>query len=278
MENLPNQEFYIGWQPKASVEQRRFLRTIMVWLMVCIGLIVSAFVIFEKDFSGARFEYGIPTRITGILTTSPVPMISADLGSDLKQNPINQQILLVGAGKHGADGMINQIELAIGTTLELKRVSLTGYLIYHDGHVLMEVNEIHPEKTNSTDINKPLVLTGEAYGTISGEISDPKCFFGVMKPGEGKPHLSCAARCIAGGIPPVLKSLDSKDNAHYYIIVDHDGEPVNAAILPYVGDRVFLRGKIKTSDDWQFIFLDQKEAIWRVPDEMVLDKITCAGM
>lgn len=277
MENLPNQEFYIGWQSNASVEQRRFLRKFILLLMVCISLIAIAFVVFEKDFSSARFAYGIPTRITGILTTSQVPMINVELGSDLKQNPINQQILLVGPGKHGADAIIHQMELATGTSLELKRVSLTGYLIYHDGHALMEVNEINPEETNSTDLNKPLMLSGEAYGTISGEISDPKCFFGVMKPGEGKPHLSCAARCIAGGIPPVLKSIDSKDRAHYYIIVDHDGKPVNAAIIPFVGDRVFLRGKIKSCGDWQFIFLDQKEAIVRVPDEMVLDKITCAG-
>ena len=43
---------------------------------------------------------------------------------------------------------------------------------------------------------------------VKGEIVDPKCFFGVMKPGEGKPHKDCAIRCILGGIPPVLKVTD----------------------------------------------------------------------
>ena len=37
--------------------------------------------------------------------------------------------------------------------------------------------------------------------TLKGEIIDPKCYLGAMKPGGGKTHKACAMRCIAGGIP-----------------------------------------------------------------------------
>ena len=40
---------------------------------------------------------------------------------------------------------------------------------------------------------------------LKGEIYDPKCAFGAMKPGFGKPHRSCAIRCISGGVPPILR-------------------------------------------------------------------------
>ena len=112
-------------------------------------------------------------------------------------------------------------------------------------------------------------------GTISGEIADPKCFFGVMKPGDGKTHLACAARCIAGGIPPVLKRTIGNDQAAYYIILDHQGRPVNTAILPYVGDHVFIKGQIKSSGDWKFIFLEEGKSITRVSKELALGSIMC---
>ncbi|MGB3078687.1 MAG: hypothetical protein WBB31_06375, partial [Saprospiraceae bacterium] len=162
-----------------------------------------------------------------------------------------------------------------GGQLDFSNVTISGFLIYHDGHTLMEVKELVPANPDKAPSTIPFTMSGEAYGSISGEIADPKCFFGVMKPGFGKPHLSCAARCIAGGIPPVLKSSTASGEAHYYIIVDHDGNPCNYSILPFVGDRVFLHGRIKTSGDWQFIFVDDLDKIVRVPDEMAYEGITC---
>ena len=81
-----------------------------------------------------------------------------------------------------------------------------------------------------------------------GEIVDPKCYFGVMKPGEGKPHRSCAIRCIAGGIPPVfaIKNADSD-----FVILT--GENINEEIIPLVGDAVQLEGEVIEVADWKIM-------------------------
>ena len=39
---------------------------------------------------------------------------------------------------------------------------------------------------------------------LRGEIVDSKCYLGVMNPGEGTVHRDCAARCLSGGLPPML--------------------------------------------------------------------------
>ena len=55
--------------------------------------------------------------------------------------------------------------------------------------------------------------------TLRGEIVDIKCYLGVMKPAHGKPHRSCAARCISGGIPPVLMVKDRDGDTNYLLLV-----------------------------------------------------------
>ncbi len=270
-----NEEFYIGWQPMAPGAQSRFVRNVTLFILICILFIASAFVYFQKGFSTSTFEYGDVTTISGMLTMTPFPMLSVNLGMDMDGQMVVQQVLLVGEGKHGAESYIHKVEKQTGGKLDFSNVTLSGFLIYHDGHTLMEVKELVPSNMDKLSSAIPFTMSGEAYGTISGEIADPKCFFGVMKPGYGKSHLSCAARCIAGGIPPVLKSSTATGEVHYYIIVDRDGHPANTSLLPFVGDRVLLLGKIKSSGDWQFIFVDDPDKIVRVPDVMAYEEITC---
>ena len=92
-------------------------------------------------------------------------------------------------------------------------------------------------------INLSDLQTTKQLGTIAikGEIVDPKCFFGVMKPGEGKPHKDCAIRCILGGIPPVLKVTNEEGRQNYYLIVGANGEKMNEAVQDYVGAQVHRR-------------------------------------
>ena len=49
--------------------------------------------------------------------------------------------------------------------------------------------------------------------TLTGEIVDTKCHFGVMKAGEGKVHRECAVRCISGGAPPGFLARDRSGEA-----------------------------------------------------------------
>jgi hypothetical protein len=110
----------------------------------------------------------------------------------------------------------------------------------------------------------PLLPVKLGSGAVLGEITDPKCLFGVMKPGEGKPHRSCAARCIAGGIPPVLKTTAPDGQTQYYLLAGEKGQPVNAEILPYVGESVQVCGDIYRVGDWLLLYKDAEKTPWRV--------------
>jgi hypothetical protein len=66
-----------------------------------------------------------------------------------------------------------------------------------------------------------------------------------MKPAEGKPHRSCAIRCIAGGIAPVFVVENS---AFDFVILD--GKNINDEILALVGDHIQLKGDLTEIDDW----------------------------
>ncbi len=69
-----------------------------------------------------------------------------------------------------------------------------------------------------------------------------------MKPGEGKPHRSCAIRCIAGGIPPVF-AIKNADND--FVILT--GENINEEIIPIVGDALQLEGEVIEVADWKIM-------------------------
>jgi hypothetical protein len=90
---------------------------------------------------------------------------------------------------------------------------------------------------------------------VKGEIVDPKCFFGVMKPGEGKPHKDCAIRCILGGMPPVLKVMDNEGKQNYYLIVGPHGEKMNEAVRNYVAIPVTIHANAVQYDDWTVLYV-----------------------
>ena len=89
--------------------------------------------------------------------------------------------------------------------------------------------------------------------TFQGEIIDPKCYFGVMKPGKGKIHRSCAARCISGGIPPVLATTNNNNIAEYYLITDANGNAIHEAILPFIGKPSEITGIVEKMEDWYLL-------------------------
>ena len=89
--------------------------------------------------------------------------------------------------------------------------------------------------------------------SIQGEIIDPKCYFGVMKPGYGKIHRSCAALCIAGGMPPVLVSAAESGEEAYFLLTDLKGKPIHKDILPYIGQPALINGEVEQIGDWKLM-------------------------
>jgi hypothetical protein len=241
----PDNEFYVGYFPKAPIKiASATKRVIAILFTVMIG--VAAIIALEqKQFSSANFEYGLVTVLDGYLFTKPVPHLQVPLGKDISNTELYQTILLVGSGKAGASDFIFS-QSASDKKMEGVKVRLTGSLIYGHGKTLLQVEEASTLEYLEGKLAARSVAAEQEEISVSGEIVDPKCFFGVMKPGEGKSHRSCAIRCIAGGIPPVFKS----DSSGYFLLVNENNEAVSSEIVNIVGDHISLTGVAVYWNDW----------------------------
>jgi hypothetical protein len=256
---MNNSEFYIGWMPKAPTGFAKHVKRILLILFtvaVIVGYLLSTS---QKKFSTASFEFGKLTEIKGVYYNSPVPMLKV-----FDKNNLSITIPLVGYGKHGAETASMELEKEKKVSLDGKEVTLKGTLIYGDGKTLLQVDKNeNPIVTIGSESTARLQQKDLGIQTIRGEIIDPKCYFGVMKPGEGKVHRDCAIRCILGGIPPVLHVQNEKGESNYYLLLGPNGEKMNEAVQDFVAEPVSIEAKVVQQDDW-IILYTSKESIKRV--------------
>jgi hypothetical protein len=215
--------------------------------------------IHQKKFSTANFEFGKTTEVKGVYYNSPVPMLKV-----FDKNNLSITLPLVGYGKHGAETAIMELEKEKAVSLNGKEVTLKGTLIYGDGKTLLQIDK-NDDPVVNIGPGSTIQLQQKDLGTqtIRGEIIDPKCYFGVMKPGEGKVHRDCAIRCILGGIPPVLHVQNEKGESNYYLIVGPNGEKMNEAVQDLVAEPVSIEARVVQQDDWIILFTG-KEGIKRI--------------
>lgn len=253
-----NNEFYIGWMPKAPQGFARHVKRVLLTILPVVLLTGATLAWLQKRFSTASFEFGKLTEVTGVYFKDPVPMLRVNAGNDIWGNASYISIPLVGYGKHGANGIIREIEIEHKTSLDHKQVTLKGTLLYTDGRTIMQVS--------SNDIASVKIIPGRAAETatvqkdlgfrkVKGEIIDPKCYFGVMKPGEGKVHRDCAIRCILGGIPPMMHVWNDKGESNYYILVSSTGIDINKAVQDYVAEPVELEARLVQYGDWTLMYV-----------------------
>ncbi len=251
-------DFYIGWQDKAPPIYATAVRWIIGALVVLVPVLAGLLVWQQRGFSDAVFEYGTLTELDGQLIRQPVPFLRVRTKNSPPDAPVYERILLIGNGKHGADSTIRQWETRYGP-LTGKNLRIRGTLIHHEGHTALELSEeadalLSLPIPKTPTLNPADKLLGAA--TLQGEITDPKCFLGVMKPGDGRPHRSCAVRCIAGGIPPLLwvRGGDGREQGH--LLVGTNGKPLNNRILADVGRVVRVTGRLRQADNWLILYVD----------------------
>lgn len=250
-------DFYVGYMPNAPKRHTKVIRAFILTLGILLISLATFLVLSQRGFKDSSFELGQWTEVEGILSMAPVPLLKVEAGTDFSGKSIYQSILLIGFGKFGAEPTLEKMEAAQGQTLLGKKLKLRGTLIYYDGKTLMELTEgagalIAVEE--APPIQEKVQILGKVQ--LKGEIADPKCFFGVMKPGEGKPHLSCAVRCISGGIPPVLKTENIEGETNYFLLRGPNGEAINKEILDKVGIAVSLSGALEQVGDWAVLKLE----------------------
>ena len=247
-------DFFIGYSEEMPSSNAKFLKKLIIPLFVLIPVLVFAIVFFQKPFNNHLFEFGTITTITGTYYDSPIPMVIVDKNGGLADS-LSRDVVLVGYGKFGAKGIINNIEKDKGP-LNGKKIEIAGTLIHGDGKTLMELSEEEAslKKVIENAAISPEVIVQKTDISLSGEIIDPKCYFGVMKPGEGKIHKSCAIRCISGGIPPMLKIKGNQNR--YYILLDESGKAINKQVLPYVAEQISISGKTNKFSNWDVLYIN----------------------
>ena len=235
-------ELYVGYLPAMARPLARFLRPRVAALALCAAALSAALAATQGDFGPGVFEFGTRRTFEGLVAREPVPMLLLRRPGLVSERGAFSRFLLVGEGKRGAGREI--------AGLEGRLVRLEGTLIWRDGATLIEVvsGSVTP-LAEAAPLGQP--DQGEVLGTFTlrGEIVDSKCFLGVMKPGEGKTHRSCAIRCILGGIPPVLAVREPDGTATYLLLVGPDGEPINERIVDRVAEPVEARGSVERQGD-----------------------------
>ncbi len=251
--------FYIGWMPNAPAAYSKHVRKVIIALILLVPAVAIALAFSQKKFSTSIFEFGQLTAIKGIYLQQPVPSLKVISSKDIMGNFTYITIPLVGYGKFGAGGAIAQIEKQNNISLNKKLVTLKGSLLYSDGKTLLQVDvNDHPLVQVDTNSGNPEYLPKVTdLGTINirGEVLDPKCYFGVMKPGHGKPHRDCAIRCLLGGISPVFYVRNAEGQSNYYLMLGEHGEKINEQLQDFVADPVQLEAHAKQYDDWIVLFV-----------------------
>ncbi len=271
--------FFIGWSGK---NKKSVLSTSKIIAFSLVGLlIITSFVLVNQQRRNSTFQidYNQVKQMEGWLQKKPVPMLTIVDGKDQNGNPLFKSILLVDAFKKGAG---EAVEKVLGGA-DKKYVRLTGYLSNnyiscggmandssHDclslctqciigttQFPLMEIeNGSYSFKAVAAPFELPAIAPINKTDTvISGEIIDPKCYFGAMNPGQGKTHLSCAVRCISGGIMPVLK-YEKNGEEHYAILMGANAEAINKKVCKYIGMPVVVKGKKAMVNNWEILYTD----------------------
>jgi hypothetical protein len=239
-----NDEFYVGYLP-VPAGQSCFLRRIVAVLLLGVATIGVAFAIGQRDPGPAVWQSDSVQTFNGVVRLHPYPTLEMSSPGGRVTS-----LLLVDQGKRGVLDRVRD--------LDGRHVSVHGHRLQRESLQLIELADEANPITIAGELAAP--ASGPAVRpdrvTLQGEIIDPKCHGGTMKPGDGKTHKACAVLCIRGGIPPIFASPLTDGSLRYYVILDRDGRPLSGesleAILPFVADPVQVIGDIgHDGDHWQ---------------------------
>lgn len=241
-------DFYVGYLPQAPPPIGQFVRRAVVLLVVGAGSLALVLAFLQQPFDPGRFEFGIERDFEGRLVTRPYPAleVAVDDGS-------SASFFLVSLGKHGAANAYAAPDVL--EALDGRRVRARGTLIERQGQAMIELVDRGLQDLESRDTASSVARDGPGdtpeigignlgMQTLRGEIVDSKCFLGVMKPGRGKAHRACAALCIRGGIPPMLRVETLAGEYRNFLLTDQHGKPVHDRVLDLVAEPVEITGRV----------------------------------
>lgn len=249
MATSPGDDFFIGWLPTPT-SYASFLRSIAILALVAAATTAGVVTGFQRDPGPAQWETDEERTFDGVAFAEPYPMLRV---SSTQSSDGPRTFLLVESGKLGAR---DRVRAVAGDQGEGKPVRARGAVLHRDGRWMLELMEGEDGMRALAGVPTPRPARQQvsAQVTLSGEIIDPKCYLGAMKPGGGKTHKACAALCISGGIPPMFVTRDANNRETFYLLATPNGGPANEMVLPFVGDHVSVTGRLEKMDDLLILY------------------------
>lgn len=248
---MNEQDFYVGYESAAPAGVARFVRRLIGLALPLTPVLSGLVVLLHQPFDSGTFEYGVIRELEGVLREKPVPALLLQRPGRLAANgSAATGLLLVAPGKHGAGALVSG--------LGGQWVGLRGSLIYRAGTTMLEVEreEIGARARATPTAVESVPVADLGHHVLRGEIVDSKCYLGVMKPGRGKTHRSCAVRCISGGIPPALIVADDDGVQTLLLLVGEQGQSLHAEILDYVSEPIEITGWVRRHGDRLILYSD----------------------
>lgn len=237
-------EFFVGYLDSMGSGTQKSLKRFVGFSALALVIVASIFAVFQALSSNSAFDFDTATKVSGIYHESPYPMLRVQL-----EEGLSKDILLLGFGKYGANKYLKSLKESEKSLLN-KKLIIEGNLVYYNGKTLLQIDDSEKISLASSEVVNAIQPTSIGKFEVQGEIVDPKCYFGVMKPGYGKIHRSCAALCISGGIPPVLVNADPNAVSSYLLLTDQDGKAIHDDILPFIGQPLNITGELEKLEDW----------------------------
>ena len=248
--------FYVGYLPAPG--RFAFFSAVLIPVLILVG-VVSAGIVgsSHKDPGTGIWDLSQPIEMTGFADMAPYPVLRVQKNEGTLL-PTYQTVFVVSEGKIGAADRI--------APLAGREVRATGFLIERDGMRMLElvggldaVEEIPDVRAQPPATLPPIDKASAGSYTLKGQIIDSKCYLGVMKPGEGKPHKSCATLCIIGGIPPMFMTQNPAGERTVYLVTDMDGSTaVKSGVTEYIADWIEVTGEVETQGDIAVFKIDSK--------------------
>lgn len=248
-------EFFVGYLPTPPRLSRWLKRAVMaiVAVVVVTAAVVAAL---QNDPGDAVWTLDQEESWEGVLIARPYPMLKVTGPNGTRT------LLLVSEGKQGVMDRL--------PAHDCDRVRVKGTLLQRDGRQMIELVSrddafvILSADAPDERLRLPASIPWQPI-ELRGEIIDPKCYLGAMKPGEGKTHKACAALCLLGGIPPMFVSTDEQGRRTYYLLVAEAQKPVDGdaleAFVSLVGDAVRLKGHVAAWGDLQLLKVNPDDVV-----------------
>ncbi len=224
--------FFIGWEAQSPAIDRRTLLALATGL-VATGAGAGYGLARAQDGPGAgSWDMANERVFSGHVAVDPYPrLISGDVDTG--------GALLVCPTKCGVQRRVESLHGA--------PAQITGTLLARGRHRMIAVSDADGAiAADDAGLRIDIAASGQDLGEVvlPGEILDSKCWFGAMRPGQGKPHKACAALCVRFGIPPALYVKDAGGAEHAFVMVRPDGASIGPDVLDLIADPVTVSGRL----------------------------------